>query len=57
MLNIMSKISNVLKSPKLDSWLEKLEQAEAEKEKNKRLSKALRHSKAIYKQKRKSTYC
>lgn len=56
-MNILSKLANVIKNPRFDAFLEKLEQAEEEKENNKRLAKALKHSSSIYKQKRKSTYC
>lgn len=52
-MNILSKLANVIKSTRFDAFLEKLEQAEVEKEKNKRLAKALKHSRSIYNQKKK----
>lgn len=56
-MNILSKLANAIKSPKFDAFLEKLEQAADEREQGRKLAKALNHSRSIYKQKRKSTYC
>ncbi len=57
MLNILSKIANVLKSTRFDAFIEKLEQTADEREKNKRLAKALKNAKSVIRVKRKSTYC
>ena len=57
MLKILSKIASVIKSQRFTAFIEKLEKAAVEREKNRRLAKALKHSKSIYRQKRKSTYC
>lgn len=54
MMKILSKIASVIKSQRFTAFIEK---AVVEREKNRRLAKALKHSKAIYRQKRKSTYC
>ena len=57
MLNILSKLANAIKSPNFDHFLEKVEQAADERERGRKLAKALHQAKSVIRAKRKSTYC
>lgn len=57
MIEILSKVANVIRNPRFDAWLENREQAKDLRAYNKRIAKALAQANSVIAaSKKKSTY-